>query len=123
MQLQSDNKEYKHLIKSFSSGKIKINDIDYQKNLIITSDEIIENIRPTLFHELMLEDFAPILSLKPSILLIGTGEKHEFLNPSLMSFLLNHQMGVEVMTTRAAARTFNVLVSEGRNVNAILFLY
>jgi uncharacterized protein len=36
--------------------------------------------------------------------------------------LLNHGIGVEVMDTSAACRTFNALSAEGRNVVAALLL-
>ena len=54
------------------------------------------------------------------IILIGTGRRQVFLKQELMMFLYRRQTGFEVMTTEAAARTFNVLVSEGRNVVAAL---
>jgi uncharacterized protein len=52
--------------------------------------------------------------------IIGTGERQHFLPPLLMMEFHGQGIGAEVMSTAAACRTFNVLVSEGRNVVAAL---
>lgn len=57
----------------------------------------------------------------PELLLIGTGQKHEFLPPSLRSaFKQELSLSVDTMDTGAACRTFNILASEGRPVAALL---
>ena len=61
-----------------------------------------------------------IFEMKPEVVLLGTGAKQVFLPPQLMMQFYNKGIGIEVMTTDAACRTFNVLVSEGRNVLAAL---
>ena len=58
--------------------------------------------------------------MQPEVVLIGTGKKQLFLPPKLMVMFYQEGIGFEVMTTDAACRTFNVLVSEGRNVVAAL---
>jgi uncharacterized protein len=54
--------------------------------------------------------------------LIGTGEQQRFPHASLLAAFFARRIGVEVMDTRAACRTYNVLVSEGRSVAAALML-
>jgi uncharacterized protein len=61
-----------------------------------------------------------ILGLNPEVVLIGTGSRQAFLPPELMMFFHDRHIGIEVMSTDAACRTFNVLVSESRNVAAAL---
>jgi len=39
-----------------------------------------------------------------------------------MEMLSNAQIGYEFMDSRAAARTYNILVSEGRDVSAAMLL-
>lgn len=56
------------------------------------------------------------------VLLIGTGAQQHFLHPSITSGLLSLRIGVEIMDTQAAARTYNILMSEGRRVVAALIL-
>ena len=52
----------------------------------------------------------------PELLLIGTGLKQHFLPSAVTQPLLSIGIGVEVMSTQAAARTYNILMAEGRRV-------
>jgi uncharacterized protein len=52
----------------------------------------------------------------PEVLLIGTGMRQRMLAHSLLLPLLRVGVGVEVMGTQAAARTYNILMAEGRRV-------
>ena len=52
----------------------------------------------------------------PEVLLVGTGLKQRFLPASVTQPLLTMGIGVEVMSTQAAARTYNILMAEGRRV-------
>lgn len=63
---------------------------------------------------------APLLALSSEvdILLVGTGPKLLHLAPPTRRALREAGLGVEVMTTPAACRTYNVLVAEGRRVAA-----
>ncbi|MEZ2721748.1 Mth938-like domain-containing protein [Paenalcaligenes hominis] len=56
------------------------------------------------------------------VLLIGTGLHQQFLPPQLTHILLMARIGVEVMDSQAAARTYNILMSEGRRVVAALVI-
>jgi uncharacterized protein len=52
----------------------------------------------------------------PEVLLIGTGSRQQFLPADVLRPLLRARVGIEVMDTQAAARTYNILMSEGRRV-------
>lgn len=54
------------------------------------------------------------------ILLIGTGENMTFLNKQLRVSLEAATISVDIMATGAAARTYNILLAEGRKVAAAL---
>ncbi|HJH24204.1 MAG TPA: Mth938-like domain-containing protein [Paenalcaligenes hominis] len=56
------------------------------------------------------------------VVLIGTGAHQHFLPPQLTNLLLMARIGVEVMDSQAAARTYNILMSEGRRVVAALII-
>src|SRR5690606_9533590 len=66
-------------------------------------------------------DFAAALALDPEVLLLGTGERQRWPAPRLIAALARRGIGLEVMDTLAAARTYNVLVGEERRVVAILY--
>lgn len=52
----------------------------------------------------------------PEVLLVGTGERQRFLPAATLAPLLRAGIGVETMDTQAAARTYNILMAEGRRV-------
>ncbi|NOZ43550.1 MAG: hypothetical protein GXP02_10410 [Alphaproteobacteria bacterium] len=54
------------------------------------------------------------------ILLVGTGETMVFIHKELRAALATDNIAVEVMATGAAARTYNILLAEGRKVAAAL---
>lgn len=68
------------------------------------------------------ESLARIIDQKDDIdiLLIGTGEKMVFLTKALKDKLEAGNFSVDVMATGAAARTYNILLAEGRKVAAAL---
>jgi len=62
-------------------------------------------------------DSGPVLTgIGPEVLLVGTGERQRMLSPSILYPLMKAGVGVEVMDTKAAARTYNILMAEGRRV-------
>lgn len=54
------------------------------------------------------------------ILIIGTGPTHRFPRPEALRPLIEARIGFEVMASRAACRTYNVLLGEGRKVGLLL---
>ena len=67
-------------------------------------------------------DFKFLLALEPEIVLLGTGATLRFPRPALSHCLTQAHIGLEVMDTAAACRTYNILVAEGRRVLAALLL-
>jgi uncharacterized protein len=70
---------------------------------------------------LSVEDLERAVELRPEILLIGTGPRLVMPANNLMQRLGTQGIGVEIMDTPAACRTYNVLVHEQRRVVAALF--
>ncbi len=64
------------------------------------------------------EDFQLLLDLKPEVVIISTGNSIIFPPANALQAFYERNIGVEVMTTGAACRTFNVLASEYRKVIA-----
>ena len=61
-----------------------------------------------------------ILERSPEVVLLGTGARHVFPPPGVLAPLTRAGIGVEVMSTSAACRTWNILSAEGRKVVALL---
>ena len=67
-------------------------------------------------------DTAPLLALAGDVdvLFVGTGAEIAHIPPDLRAALEEVGIGVEIMSSPAACRTYNVLLSEGRRVAAAL---
>jgi uncharacterized protein len=54
----------------------------------------------------------------PGFVLLGAGPAHAFPSSDVRKLFAEARIGLEPMSTGAAARTFNVLLAEGRDVSA-----
>jgi len=113
-----------YLISNYGTGVLSINDQDYKSNILITQTRVMEGWYSGPVKALSIADFAPLFDDAeadvPEILLLGTGSEHIFPEFSLMAQLKERGVAMEVMNTRAACRTYSVLVSEYRSVAAAL---
>jgi uncharacterized protein len=122
MKLHLTTAENQYLITAYSAEYIEINKVRHMSNLIVMADKLILDWQATDFVSLSEADFAQIIELKPEVVLLGTGEKHQFLHPKIAQKLTEKNIPLECMTTAAACRTYNFLMSEGRNVAAALLI-
>lgn len=109
-------------ITSYSNDAFKIKDEFIKSNLIISKDRLIENWPVKSYQHLALQHLDDIISWKPEIIIIGTGKTPSFPNPELIAHAGSKNIGLEVMDTGAACRSYNLLVDEDRDVVACLFL-
>jgi uncharacterized protein len=122
MQFAREDCRSERLIRAYQAGRITVGEQHYRSSLILTAERLIEDWRPRRADELLREDFEPVLQLQPEILLLGTGMRLDFPPAALTAHLLQSGIGVEVMDTAAACRTFNILLAEQRRVAAALLL-
>ena len=109
-------------IRAYAPGRISVNEAMLTGSCIVAPDTLVEDWPPQRFEDLSLEHFQVALTLKPEILLIGTGATQRFLPPELLAALSRSGVGVEVMDTAAACRTYNILLNEDRKVVAALLM-
>jgi uncharacterized protein len=107
-------------IRAVTSAGIQVGEAWYRQSLILSSEQLITDWAVESFNDLSESLLEPVVELKPDIVLVGTGARQQFLPAELMMVFFRRGIGAEVMTTDAACRTFNVLVSEGRQVVAAL---
>ena len=120
--LELDENKSTYQIRAYRPGTLQINEKTLTQSVIITPTQLIENWAPQTSAELTADSLKPILALKPTILLIGTGSTHVFISPAIYGDLINQGIGVEVMDTSAACRTYNALSAEDREVAAALII-
>jgi len=107
-------------IRSVSAEGILVVDQLYPGPLVLSATTLITDWPAQRLEDLGEPALEPIFSLEPEVVLIGTGPVQKFPQPELLMCFYRRQVGVEFMSTDAACRTFNVLVSENRNVVAAL---
>ena len=111
-----------YIVTGSGPGWVRVGANEYRENVVLLPDEVITGWAPDGFDALSAADFERLLSYKPEIVLLGTGTSQRFPHPCLLASLASAHVGVEVMDTRAACRTFNILVAEGRRVAAALVI-
>lgn len=109
-------------VQSVSDGQIRIGGEIYRKTVALTNSEVMTDWQPAPVAALTPDDLAPILDGRPEVVVLGTGPSNVFAPREILFALARRGIGLEVMDTAAAARTFNVLVGEGRKVAAILYI-
>ena len=122
MKLHLTTAENNNLITGYSEDFIEINKRRYQQALIVLANQLILDWKAASFEDLTADHFAEIGALKPEVVLLGTGLKHRFLQPKIAKNLTEQGIPIECMTTAAACRTYNILMSEGRHVAAALLI-
>ena len=108
-------------IRSVADDGIHINDQVWSESVAITAEEVVEQWRQVAIADLVADDFAVLLEHTPELVIIGTGVRGQFPPRELSFAFARRGVGLEFMDTAAAARTFNVLVGEGRRVAAVLY--
>jgi uncharacterized protein len=109
------------MVTGVGPGWVRVGTDEYRTSLILLPDAIVTPWAAT-FEALAAEDFERVRELAPAIVLLGTGVRQRFPHPRLYQSLTAAAIGVEVMDSGAAARTYNIIAAEGRRVAAALIL-
>jgi uncharacterized protein len=108
-------------ITAYGDDYVAVNGARRERNIIVTATEV-RDWSADDFEHLSAEHFAELARLGVEIVLLGTGRRQRFPDPQLTAPLGAARIGLEVMDTKAACRTYNILVAEERRVAlALLF--
>lgn len=122
MQLAQENPDFIYVLRGISDAGVLVNQETLTRSFLLTPNVIVQVWRPTSAADLQPEDLLALLELEPALVLLGTGPRQKFPSAAAMAALLTRGIGIEVMDSGAAARTFNVLATEGRKVVAAFLL-
>jgi uncharacterized protein len=111
-------KQGQNIVQSYGNGQIKISGQFFDKPVVLRPDAI-GNWNVSSFDELNADHFSGFKD--DEVVLLGCGERIQFLPPTLRNTLKSQRITVDVMDTGAACRTYNMLLSDGRNVVAAFF--
>lgn len=70
--------------------------------------------------QVILQDALTINPL-PEVIIVGCGAKQKFIHPKAIAKLASNGIGIEIMHTPAAIKTFNLLKMDDRRVWAWIF--
>lgn len=122
MKLHSANFAHQNFFTGYGEGFVSVNQIRYEKNLIVLPDHLIEDWPVLSISQLEIQHFENLKPHNPEIIILGTGIRHTFPNHSLLAQVTSMGIGIEIMDTKAACRTYNILAEEGRRVAAALLI-
>lgn len=101
---------------------ITVVDRELIRSFALSPERVIEDWSPTTPAAIDAAATIALLALEPQVVLLGTGAKLVRPPVAALAPLLTRGIGCEVMDNAAAARTFNLLASEGRRVVAAFVL-
>jgi uncharacterized protein len=122
MKFAQDSQDEGYVITAYDDGSVSVNGKAFSQSLIITSSQLDENWDIAGIELLTTDHVDRVLSYQPELIIIGTGNKLIFPAVEVYSAIIKLGIGVDFMDTRAACRTYNILMSEGRDVVAGLIL-
>jgi len=122
MKFSEDNLGEGYYITAYETGRILVNGRGFEHSFIIAPDALVENWAVSHITQLVPTHFESILTLDPELVILGTGIALQFPEVASYAQIINRGIGVEVMDTAAACRTYNILMGEGRRVVAGLIL-
>jgi len=122
MKISEDYNAGSYMINGYDAEGIIINQRSYSSSLIVSNHQLVEDWPMQDIAELSTDLLAPILQLKPEVILIGTGSTLIFPPPSSYKKVIESGLGIEFMDSVAACRTYNILLSEDRSVVAGIIL-
>ena len=121
MKLSLEQAGSRCIFTGYGEGYVAVNGVRHDSPVVVAVDTV-QAWDVAAFDDLAARHLENLLALSPEIVLLGTGLRQRFPAPALVQPLAAARVGFEVMDTRAACRTFNVLSSEGRRVLAAVFV-
>ena len=118
MQLHLERPDYEYFLRGADGRHALVNDRRLEISFVIAPDRLIGNWPVRDVTAMIPGDLEPLLALQPELVVLGSGATQQFPPPEVLAACLTRGIGLETMTNAAAARTFNVLASEGRRIVA-----
>jgi len=122
LKIEREQAEGRNTFTGYGEGYVEVNRTRYGESLVVSGDRLVTAWPAASVEGLTADHMAAIVELKPEIVLLGTGSTFKFPDAALLAPLYKAGIGVEVMDTPAACRTYNILLGEGRNVVAALIV-
>jgi uncharacterized protein len=120
MKFQPDTFAGTNAISRHEPGAVWVNGQRFEGALLVPWKGEVRAWAPESLAALDPQHFEQLLSLRPELVIFGSGSRLSFIAPALYRSLIDAGIGLETMDSAAACRTYNVLAAEGRSVVAAL---
>jgi uncharacterized protein len=121
MRITVEQLEARHRIQAYGPEGITVADTLYSGAILLSADLLIGEWQGPGAASLDETSLTEALAMDPEVLVIGTGASHVPFPEMLSVALQSRGLGLEVMATGAACRTYNILLGEDRRVAALLY--
>lgn len=111
-----------HSIQSYSDKQIIIDGHTYNSSVIVCRHSIDDCWQKKHIQEINEEDVERMLQSNPKVVIIGHCHPGQFPSDDIRLLFASKGIGLECMGIGAACRTFNVLLSELRDVTLALII-
>jgi uncharacterized protein len=118
MQLHLERPDFEYSLRGADGTHALVNERRLAASFVVAPDRLLEEWPVPDVAAMAPADLEPLLALGPELIVLGSGAVQKFPPPEVQAACLSRGIGLETMTNAAAARTFNVLASEGRRVVA-----
>ena len=122
MKLHASSTKQYQTVTGYDDRGVEINGERFEFSLIVMPETAPRPWNAPNFESLTPAHFEQIEEDKPDVVILGTGERQRFVHPRLIACLSARHIGVESMDSKAACRTYNVLMGEGRKVTLALII-
>lgn len=122
MQLNLEHPDHEFYLRAADGGSARVNDRRLTASFIVSPHRLVEDWPVHDVKAMAPQDLDAVLALEPEVILLGSGATQAFPSAQVLAACLARGVGLETMTNAAAARTYNVLASEGRRVAAAFVL-
>jgi uncharacterized protein len=122
LKLHLDRFDGRNAFTGYGEGYVAVNGRRHETSLVVFPDRLIDPWNVASFEALVEPGLDFLSGLPLEIVLVGAGPTMRLLHPKHYRRLSESRIGVEVMDTQAACRTYNILLAEGRKVAAALFI-
>ncbi|TDJ63064.1 MAG: hypothetical protein E2O35_10995 [Proteobacteria bacterium] len=122
MKLSIDQQPNMLTISAYSTSGITIGGRLLTGPFVVSGNELLFELLPPSVDDVSADHITALVNLRQSIIIFGTGPIQRFFDPCIVQPAIDKGIGIEVMNSAAACRSYNILVAESRAVLGVFYM-
>ena len=122
MYINRDKPSSANFVTAYTPGEVTVGSRVIRTSFIMDNEQIFADWPVRDASELTIAHLETAIARKPELILLGTGSRILFPAIEVLTGVSSRGIGLEVMDTPAACRTFNILAGESRRVVAAVII-